>query len=63
MLVLSRKDGQSIRIGDQIEITIVRVKGQQVRIGIDAPRDERVLRGELCCDHSDNSHPKRPLGD
>ncbi|MFV2066367.1 MAG: carbon storage regulator [Pirellulales bacterium] len=47
MLVLTRKVHQQIQIGDQITITIVRVKGQSVRVGIDAPRDVRVLRGEL----------------
>jgi len=47
MLVLTRKVHQQIRIGDQITITIVRVKGQSVRVGIEAPRAVRVLRGEL----------------
>ena len=47
MLVLTRKTQQQIHIGDNITITIVRVKGQSVRVGIEAPQDVRVIRGEL----------------
>jgi carbon storage regulator CsrA len=47
MLVLTRKLQQQIKIGDQITVTILRVKGQTVRVGIEAPRDVRVIRGEL----------------
>ena len=47
MLVLTRKLQQQIKIGDQITVTILRVKGNTVRVGIDAPRDVRVVRGEL----------------
>ena len=47
MLVLSRKSQQTIRIGDSITVTILNVKGNTVRVGIDAPRDIRVVRGEL----------------
>jgi carbon storage regulator len=47
MLVLSRLEGQVIRIGDNIRITIVEVRGDKVRVGIDAPRDLQVLRVEL----------------
>ena len=47
MLVLTRKIGEEILIGDDIKITLVRVKGNGVRIGIEAPRDVAVLRGEL----------------
>jgi carbon storage regulator CsrA len=47
MLVLTRKLQERICIGDNITVTILRVKGQQVRIGIEAPRDVRVIRGEL----------------
>ena len=47
MLVLTRKENESIRIGNDIEITLVRVRGGGVRIGIEAPRDVKVLRGEL----------------
>jgi carbon storage regulator len=47
MLVLSRKERQSIRLGDDITVTIVRLTRDQVRLGIDAPREIRVLRDEL----------------
>jgi carbon storage regulator CsrA len=47
MLVLTRKLQQKIKIGEAITVTILRVKGQTVRVGIDAPRDVRVVRGEL----------------
>ncbi len=50
MLVLTRKAQQQIQIGDNITITIVRVKGQSVRVGIEAPRNVRVVRGELQLD-------------
>ena len=47
MLVLSRKESQRIRLGDSIVITVVRVTGDKVRLGIQAPRDMVVLRDEL----------------
>ena len=47
MLVLSRKQSQRIKLGDSIIITVVRVAGDKVRLGIDAPRDMLVLRDEL----------------
>lgn len=47
MLVLTRKIQQQIQIGPHITITILQVKGQSVRVGIEAPRDVCVLRTEL----------------
>lgn len=47
MLVLTRKPDQSVVVSDFLKITIVAVKGQQVRIGIEAPACLKVLRGEL----------------
>lgn len=47
MLVLSRKPNQEILIGDNIKLTILRVKGNTVRIGIEAPQEVKVIRGEL----------------
>jgi len=47
MLVLSRKKSEKIKLGDGIEITIVRVCGNKVRLGIQAPPDVAVLREEL----------------
>lgn len=47
MLVLTRKTNQSIKIGENIEITVLSVSGDKVRIGIDAPRDISVFRREV----------------
>jgi carbon storage regulator len=47
MLVLSRKANESIQIGPDVVITVVRVQGDRVRIGIEAPADVRISRSEL----------------
>jgi len=47
MLVLTRKQNEKIQIGDQITITVVKLKGKAVRLGIQAPPEMSVLRGEL----------------
>ena len=47
MLVLSRKREESIRIGDEIVITIVDIRGDKVRLGIEAPKDVGVHRQEV----------------
>jgi len=47
MLVLCRKSQQQIQIGENIVVTVLQIKGQTVRIGIEAPRDVHVLRTEL----------------
>lgn len=47
MLVLSRKSGEKIHVGDEIVVEIKRVTGTRVTIAIQAPRDLRILRGEL----------------
>lgn len=47
MLVLSRKSGQSIRVGDGIVITVKETMGGRVKLAIEAPREVRILRGEL----------------
>ena len=50
MLVLTRRKNQSIVIGDQIVVTVLEVKGDQIRLGITAPRDVQVYREELLAD-------------
>jgi carbon storage regulator len=55
MLVLSRKVGETIWIGEDVEIIITEVKGDQVKIGIQAPRSIDVIRGELRQDISDSN--------
>ena len=47
MLVLSRRERESIKLGDSIIVTVVRVSGDKVRLGIEAPADILVLRNEL----------------
>lgn len=47
MLILSRKTNQKIVIGDNIEVTIIEIRGDQVKIGVDAPRELKVFRREL----------------
>lgn len=48
MLVLSRKAGERILIGDDVAITVVRIGPNSVRIGIDAPKTMNIVREELC---------------
>lgn len=58
MLVLTRKNNEQIRIGDNITISILKVRGNSVRVGIQAPRDVRVIRGELpVFDATENEAP------
>ncbi len=52
MLVLTRKYQEKIRIGNNITITVLRTKGKAVRLGIEAPADVPVIRGELSFDES-----------
>jgi carbon storage regulator len=47
MLILTRRAGESLRIGDDVEITVMAVNGAQVRIGIKAPRHVNVDREEI----------------
>jgi carbon storage regulator CsrA len=60
-LVLTRKTQQKIQIGDNITITILQVKGQSVRVGIDAPKNVRVLRTELSL--LDGNEVEEPTGE
>jgi carbon storage regulator len=66
MLVLSRKVGERIQIGDHVTVTVVQIYGNGVRLGIDAPSNMLVVREELMerertgvCDRDDP--PKEPI--
>jgi carbon storage regulator len=58
MLVLSRKTGETILIGDDIRITVATIQGTRVRIAIDAPENVAILRSELAVPDADP--PFRP---
>jgi len=47
MLVLTRRPGQSVYIGDDVKITLVEIKGNQVRLGVEAPSSVRIFREEI----------------
>ena len=47
MLVLTRKLGETIAIGDGIKVRVIQIKGKQVRLGIDAPQDTKIYREEV----------------
>ncbi len=47
MLVLTRRVGQRIKIGDDVEVTVLQISGDQVRLGIEAPREVKVYRTEI----------------
>lgn len=52
MLVLSRKPGERILIGDNVTVTIVRIGPNAVKLGIDAPKELNIVREELCVGQS-----------
>ena len=64
MLVLSRKVDQAILIGNDIQVTILRVEGNRVRIGITAPDDVAIRRAEIAFDFEDDQKSPRlvPIG-
>ncbi|MDR1238655.1 MAG: carbon storage regulator CsrA [Treponema sp.] len=47
MLILSRKVNEKIMIGDNVSVSVIEVRGDQVRLGVDAPRDVKVFRQEV----------------
>ena len=64
MLVLTRKPGERLVIGDNIVVTVVEVKGDNIRIGIDAPREVKVYRGEIYdAIVAENRQAASPIGD
>jgi len=56
VLVLTRRKNQSIVIGDEIVVTVLEVKGDQIRLGITAPREVQVYREELLSDPPTRAH-------
>jgi len=58
MLVLTRKPGQSIMIGDGVEVQVLSVAGEKVRLGITAPRDVSIFRNEVY-DRIEDEEPTR----
>lgn len=62
MLILTRRVGESLMIGDEVSVTILGVKGNQVRIGINAPKDVAVHREEIYqrIHHDEPSGPGEP---
>ena len=60
MLILTRRVDESLVIGDNVTVTVLGVKGNQVRIGVDAPRDVSVQREELA-QKQDGKNQKSPL--
>jgi carbon storage regulator len=64
MLVLSRRVGESVVIGDEVTVTVLEVRGDVVRIGIDAPRSVAVHRAELLAELADaNTEAASPSAD
>lgn len=62
MLVLSRKVGESLIIGNDITVTVVEFRGDQVRIGVDAPRSVQVYREELYAEVSRQNREASSVG-
>jgi carbon storage regulator CsrA len=62
MLVLTRKHQERIHVGDNITVTVVRIKGNTVRIGIEAPQDVRVMRGEIAHQNPETRSIELDLG-
>ncbi|HHX56974.1 MAG TPA: carbon storage regulator CsrA [Clostridiales bacterium] len=48
MLILSRKIGESVIINETIEVKVIEINGDKIKLGIDAPAEVKVLRNELC---------------
>ncbi|WP_062108987.1 carbon storage regulator CsrA [Bacillus niameyensis] len=64
MLVLTRKKGESIQIGEDIEITITQVKGDQVKLGIKAPKNVEIHRKEVWVEiQEENAEASEGVGD
>jgi carbon storage regulator len=62
MLVLTRKSNQSIMIGDEIEVSILAITGEKVRLGIEAPKSIPVFRKEVYLEIQDERGEQREAG-
>ncbi|HIG07155.1 MAG: carbon storage regulator CsrA [Methylococcales bacterium] len=60
MLILTRRIGETLMIGDEVKVTVLGVKGNQVRIGVDAPRDVSVHREEIYDRIKEEKQQKKP---
>ena len=58
MLILTRRIGESLRIGDEVSVTVLGIKGSQVRIGVNAPKSVSVHREEVYDRINDESSKK-----
>jgi carbon storage regulator len=63
MLILSRKERETIRIGPDVVVTVTRISGEQVRIGVVAPPNVVILRGELAQQSPQQSPPSPPAAE
>ncbi|MCY2973382.1 MAG: carbon storage regulator [Planctomycetota bacterium] len=61
MLILSRRESECIHLGDDIVLTIVRVSGEKVRIGVEAPPHVKILRNELELSKPDQASPESDI--
>ena len=59
MLILTRRIGETIHIGDDVTVTVLGVKGNQVRIGVNAPEDVSVDREEIRDSKARGEHPRK----
>jgi carbon storage regulator len=61
MLILTRRPGESIQVGEDIEISVIEIRGNQVRLGINAPAEVLVLRSELLESKSQAADIEQPV--
>lgn len=57
MLVLSRRRGEQICVGDDVVLTVLDVRGNRVSLGFDAPKDRTIMRSELTEEHEEQAEP------
>lgn len=62
MLILTRRIGETLKIGDNVDVTILSVRGNQIRIGINAPRDVAVHREEIYTRIKEEERQQKELG-